>query len=126
MNVTSFTERVGDLVGKDDLKGAIALLHQLMKNSPRLNEVILQSARLTDLTRQISMGTVDFKAANITKNKIRMAVLTLCSEIEENVSQNPDLQEEMNQHSTEKYITRIQQNHYGTGDNVAGDKVVNG
>lgn len=125
MNITSFTETVGERIGKDDLKGAISMLHKLLKDSPKLDAVILQSARLTDIQKQIRNGIVTFDEASISKNKIRMALLSLCSEIEEYVLQDAALQEEIKQKKQEGYRPNIQQTHHGTGDNVGGDKIVN-
>ena len=71
-SINSFVETIGDLIGKDELAKAIQLLCALLKNSPKLDEAILQSARYNDVIKQIRLGTVDFEQANITKNQIRM------------------------------------------------------
>jgi Effector-associated domain 11 len=45
----SFVELIGDLIGKDELALAIQNLYALLKDSPKLDEAILQSARYNDV-----------------------------------------------------------------------------
>lgn len=82
-NPTSFATHIRNLIAKDDFPTAIQELCALLKNSPHLDEAILQSARYNDITRQIRLGVVDFEAANVTKNQIRVAVLELLQEVED-------------------------------------------
>lgn len=122
MNAKKFNEKIGDLVGQDKLKEAISLLSQLLKGSPNLNDVIMQSSRLTDIMKQIRNNTVNYEDATITKNKIRMAVLSLADEIEETVNNNDSLNNEFESQSPFKI--NINQSHSGTGDNIGGDKII--
>lgn len=124
MNIQSFTEKVVELVGKDDLKSAISLLYQLLKNNPKLDDVIMQSSQLNDIMRQIRNGVVSFEDASITKNKIRMAILSLVSEIEENVLTRNELQDEINAKNETDYKSTNQLFHFGTGDNIGGNKII--
>lgn len=64
MTLKAYTDQIGELVGKDDLKTALQQLHQLLKNSPQLDEAIIQSARYNDIMKQIRMGTINFEDAN--------------------------------------------------------------
>ena len=52
-------------------------------------------------------------------NKIRMALIELATEIEEQVESNPALIKK------DTDTPNIQQNHYGSGDNILGDKIIN-
>jgi hypothetical protein len=85
--------KVLKMVSKDDLNGAINRLCLTLKNSPKLDEVILQSARLTDITRQIRLGVIDSQQANLTKSQIRLGILDLVREIELCIEDNPNLKE---------------------------------
>ncbi len=38
--MNNITERIGEMIGNDDLRGAVNYLHSILKNSPKLNEVI--------------------------------------------------------------------------------------
>jgi predicted HTH transcriptional regulator len=82
-SIKSFVETIGELIGKDELALAIKNLYALLKDSPKLDEAILQSARYNDVIKQIRLGIVDFEQANITKNQIRYALLDLLRDIEE-------------------------------------------
>ncbi len=125
MKVKMFNEKIGDLVGENKLDEAIELLSFLLKGNPKLNDAIMQSSRLTDLMRQIRNGTINFEDANITKNNIRMAILSLAEEIEEKVTKDENLQKEFNHHSGKITTHKIIQNHSGSGDNVGGNKIIN-
>lgn len=125
MDIKLFVEHIYDLVAKNELRNAIELLLKLLKNSPKLNDVILQSSRLTDIVQQIRNGEVTSENANVTKNQIRLGILSLASEIEECILSNKDLEEEIKQAKAENYSSFIQMIHHGSGDNVGGNKIVN-
>lgn len=115
-------EQIGDLVGKDDLRGAIELLHSVLKNSPKLDEVILLSGKLSDAMRQIRLGMVDFQQSNITKNQIRFGIIDLLREIVTHSTNNPEISKDFGliENSQGTQITQIST---GTGDNIGRDKI---
>jgi predicted HTH transcriptional regulator len=83
MQITKyFLDNINDLISRDEIGSAIQLLHDLLKDSPVLEETLLHSARYTDVMKQIRLGTIDYEQANITKNKIRYALLDLVREID--------------------------------------------
>jgi len=55
----------------------------MLENSPKLDEAILQSARFQDIRKQIRLGTITHKDANLTVMQIRQGLLDLLNEIEE-------------------------------------------
>jgi len=124
MDIKKISETVGKLVRKDELNSAIALLHRFLKDSPKLDDVIMQSSQLSDITRQIRNGVVSFEDANINKNKIRIGILSLVNEMEEVVMDNEDIKNELSNKRESEYMPSIQQIHYGTGDNVGGNKII--
>ncbi len=119
MNI--ITEHIGDLVGENKLTEAINYLRALLKNSPKLDEVLLQSGRLTEVMHQIRIGTIDNEEANRTKNKIRWGLLEFVRELDAISENNPELLKEPISNATP---IKIKQNHTGSGDNVIGSKVV--
>jgi Effector-associated domain 11 len=125
MIINKFTDMIGELIAKDDLPQAIDLLHKLLKKSPKLDEVILQSARFSDITRQIRTGAVNFEEANVTKNKIRYAILDLLRDIEENVELNDAVKQEIEELAEEHAEPTYSQEHHGSGDNIIGNKIIN-
>jgi predicted HTH transcriptional regulator len=102
-SIKSFVETIGDFIGKDELAKAIQLLYALLKDSPQLDEAILQSARYNDVMKQIRLGTVDFEQANITKNQIRYALFDLVREIEVQ-EQKPEINTEIEQFLSQQPI----------------------
>ena len=126
MALNNYLNQVGELIGKDELPLAIAMLHKLLKNSPKLDEVILQSARYNDITKQIRLGTVDFNQANLGKNQIRYAILDLVQDIEGSVSENPHLEKESSDF-VQKWESQynVVQSHSGKGDVIGRDQIVN-
>lgn len=122
MILAEFTDHIGALIGKDDLKTAIREMGQFLKNSPRLDEVILQSSRFTDLMAQIRSGTISFEDASLSKNQIRFALLGLLREVEESEAAHPDVRSEIEALEMPAAKVNIRQSHSGSGDNVGGDK----
>jgi hypothetical protein len=125
MDIRKFTDNIGELIAKDDLQTAIDLLHKLLAKSAKLDEVIMQSARYTDITKQIRLGTVNFEEANVTKNKIRFAILDLLRDIEEQVDLNDDLKNEISGLAEMAAPPTYSQTHHGSGDNIIGNKTIN-
>ena len=123
MSGNDYLHQIGELVGKDELPHAIELLQRLLQNSSKLDEVILHSARLNDLSQQIRKGTIDYDHANITKNQIRLAILQIVAEIEESISTSPYIEHEVSLY-TKKWQAEHSLGHTGAGDNVRGDKTV--
>ncbi len=117
----SFVEIIGDLIGKDELALAIRNLYALLKDSPKLDEAILQSARYNDVIKQIRLGTVDFEQANITKNQIRYALLDLLREIEQQ-DQIPDIKVEI-EHFLSQHTPVIQGKNIITGSIQSEKKI---
>lgn len=76
-----FTE-LRQLSAENELAIALSQLQAFLKDSPKLDETIVQSARHIDILQQIRIGIVDEKQANLTKNKIRAGLLDLIRELE--------------------------------------------
>jgi predicted HTH transcriptional regulator len=77
-----FLDNINALISRDEIGSAIQLLHDLLKDSPVLEETLLHSARYADVMKQIRLGTIDYEQATITKNQIRYALLDLVREID--------------------------------------------
>lgn len=93
----SFFMQVQQLIASGEVEEAIRLLHELLKNSPKLNEVLLQSARLNDINRQVRLGLIDDSHADQTRNKIRAGLLELLDEIRKQENEFPDIRGEVEQ-----------------------------
>lgn len=95
MSTKEFITNIRQQIAKDELKEAITALQTLLENSPKLNEVLLQSARHNDILKQVRLGIVDDEQANVTKNKIRQGLLELLSEVEDIQVEKPMIKKEM-------------------------------
>lgn len=124
MELQALTERIGSLIGKDDLKTAIKEMSHLLKNSNKLDEVILQSARFNDLSQQIRLGTILTENATVSKNQIRFALLDLLRDVEQNATADPSIRAEVEAVNFPTTQINIKQNHTGSGDNIGGDKII--
>ena len=142
-NTQTFIAHIRDLLAKDDVQTAIQQVSALLKDSPLLDEAVQQSARYNNVMQQIRLGLVDFSSANIAQNQIRHGILELLREIEEQEVKTPDIKAEVERFAVkiEKNVVKnntitaggnvaigdtnitTQQNQYGSGDNVAGNKV---
>ena len=125
MTTKNFTERIGDLVGIDELETAITELKNFLQKSKRVDEIIVQSARYNELMEQMRMGTINFEDANVTKNKIRYAILSIVRDIEENIEANPALETEADK-TLEENKSVIIQNTSTIGNNSNQNIVVQG
>ncbi|HPI28831.1 MAG TPA: hypothetical protein PLS75_10170 [Candidatus Marinimicrobia bacterium] len=108
---------MSNLIAKDELEQAISMLSNLLQNSPKLDEVILQSGRLNDIKKQIRLGIVDFNKVHIERNRIRAALLSFVGEIEETMEDHPVIKQEVEQIPEAKILVKYTQKHSGTGDN---------
>lgn len=117
-----YIENLNTLVAQGKIDEVLKKLQMLFKGSTKLNEVILHSSRYTDLKDQIRLGLLDYQTSEISKNKITLAILELIGELNEAVEKDATMMAEFpgNDHAP-----KIIQNHSGSGDNVAGDKIIN-
>jgi hypothetical protein len=109
MAAAQFFDQIRELIARDELKTALTQLRLLLENSPKLDEVILQSARFSDIRRQIRLGLVSDKEANLTQNQIRTGLLELLREIETQGA-TPTLQKEIEQAITIVNSAQVQGN----------------
>ena len=88
-------DKITQLIANGDLEDAIKQLSELLKHTKHLDEILVQSARYNDLKKQIRMDEVNFENADLTKNKITFALIELMNEIEEELTSNPVVKEEI-------------------------------
>ena len=103
-DTNTFIADIRDLIANDDFKTAIQQLSALLKNSPRLDEAVQQSARYNNVMRQIRLGLVDVEAANIAQNQIRQGLIDLLREIEEQGLNVPPIDKEVAKFANGKTI----------------------
>jgi len=94
---------IGEMIGKDDLEGAIKKLSTIMKQSEQLDDIIVQSARYNDVMKQIRDGVIDFQQSQVTKNQIRYALMDITREFETAVLDKPALEAEMDRAIEQAY-----------------------
>ena len=82
MDTTQFFDQIREFIARDEMETALEQIRLLLDNSPKLDEAILQSARFTDIRKQVRLGLVSHTEANLTKNQIRDGLLELLREIE--------------------------------------------
>lgn len=127
MNTCLVSEKIGNLIRKDELLSAIKLVNQALKGSPLLDEAIIHSRAYSDLAKKIRSGQISLEDENITKNKISYALMDLAREIEEQYKENPKIRSQMDEaygDGKNSENPNINQIHHGKGDNVGGDKVI--
>lgn len=74
---------IRQLIARDELPAAISIMRSLLGNTPKLNEILQQSARLENIRQQIRQGTIFDTDARLEQNRIRFGVLELLSNIEQ-------------------------------------------
>lgn len=83
MTNQAFIQNIRNRIAKDDLAAAIALLKDLLVHTPLLNEVLQQSGRFEYILKQIRLGTLSHQEAALTRDQIRLALLDLVAEVEQ-------------------------------------------
>ncbi|MGH1435495.1 MAG: NB-ARC domain-containing protein [Lewinella sp.] len=96
MTTKTFVADIRQLIAKGELEEALTRLQRVLANSPKLNEVLLQSARHSDVLQQIRLGVISYKEGAVTKNKITHGLLDLLTEVEKQTAE-PTIQEELRQ-----------------------------
>ena len=89
----TFLALIRNLIANDDLSTALEKLRACLDNSPKLDEVLLQSGRFHDIRKQIRLGVLSHADANLTQNQIRAGLIELLREIEDSTadsSMQPD------------------------------------
>ncbi len=82
MDGNTITSAIRSLITRDDLNRALALLGEHLQNHHLLDEVIIQSAKLKDLDKNVRMGLTVLDQQILIKNKIRKDVLDIVREFE--------------------------------------------
>lgn len=93
--VKVFTDKIMELIAKDEMASAIEETHTLLKDSPLFDEFILQSARYNDIMKSIRMGTIGFDDASVETNKIRYALIDILRELEEGTGRDKAMHQEV-------------------------------
>lgn len=75
-------EEIKNLLEKDQLDEVIIKLKKYITENDLQNQILLNSARNSDIKRMIRQGIVSFDDALIEKNKIRLALIEIINEIE--------------------------------------------
>ncbi len=121
-DIPAFFQNIRQQISDGDLPEAIRLLRSLLDNSPRLDEALHQSGRLSDLQRQIRTGTVSHENATLTKNQIQMGVLEMLTEIEAQQTASAQVRQEV-----EQAVSIVNSKNVVTGSNItAGGNVTIG
>jgi hypothetical protein len=94
MDTKYFIDKIRHLIASNKMDKAIEQMKLLFENSPKLNKVLLQSARHNDIMEQIMMGVVDSRDASVTQNQIRASLLNLLSDVGLQSGQ-PEIKEEL-------------------------------
>ena len=95
MTIGDYNKQIVKLIGDDKLKEAIAKLHNLVEGTPLFKEVVIQSARLTDVMKHVRLGTIDFVEEDVRKNRIRSGIFDLLEELETQTDENAAIQKEV-------------------------------
>jgi len=120
-----YIKDIRNLIAQNELDEAIKQLRLLLENSPKLDEVILQSACFYNIRQQIRQGVVCHAEANLAQNQLRSGLLDLLREIDEQ-SEKSILKQEMERAISVANSKNVLLNSIiSAGDNIhIGDKIV--
>lgn len=126
--VAKFINDIKKLIAQNELNAALLQLQALLENSPKLDEAIHQSGRFQAIRKQIRLGVVSHAEATLAENQIRVALLELLLEIEENTKENPTTSNSAGLHAElEKAISIVNSKNVLIGSRIsAGGNVTIG
>ena len=124
----TYPQKILQMIMQDQLEEAMTALQSLLKDSPAFSDLILQSARYTDVMGSIMRGTIDGEQARVEKNQIRYALIDMTRTLEEHVGKHTILYREVEDHldqgsSHVHNEIHIQGNHNTTIQGVNGTTV---
>ena len=96
MTKKEFIANIRNLIAQDEIKAALEKLQLLLQNSPKLNEVLLQSSRVYDIAQQMRTGVVNWEQGTAAKNQVINGLLELITQVEER-SDLPEFKAEVEQ-----------------------------
>lgn len=96
MTTNKFVAAIRELIADGEIHEALIQLRTLLEHSPKLDEVLLQSARHRTVLKEVRRGVISYENESLTKNQITAGLLSLLSEVEEQAAK-PAIQEEMQQ-----------------------------
>ncbi len=115
---------IRNLIAQNELPAVLEKFRTLLENSPKLDEVLLQSGRFQDIRKQIRLGTVSKTEADMEQNKIRNGLLELLREIEDNTSEtSPNPAAAALRTELEHAISIVNSKNVVTGNITAGGDV---
>ena len=120
MEIEKFSSRLKELIARDQVNVVIQELSFLLRNSEKLNEVILTSSRYNDLQNQIRIGLIDYNQAAVSKNRIIIEILEILDELEDSIEENEELKKEVEK-LEEPNITASKNVVQGSSIDVGGD-----
>jgi predicted HTH transcriptional regulator len=89
---TSFViDQIRLLISQNEMDAAIHLLNNLLLDSPKLDDAIMQSARHQDIMRQIRLGLIGEQQAEQSKNQIRNSLLSLLRDVESHLEKPAEI-----------------------------------
>lgn len=83
MTVFGLVEAVREEVANNNTEKALNLLNSPILSSDILTDVIIRTAQNNGLAREVIRGTISYKDANITRNQIHNAILSIADQINE-------------------------------------------
>lgn len=128
MASATITKHIRQLIIDNQMGKALAQLRTLLAHSPKLNQVLVQSARHQELVEKIRMKIIPLQLADEQKSQLRFSLFQLLSEIEQEThpEQSPELATEATQAATAlKQIHSIVDNSISAGRDVnIGNKTI--
>lgn len=107
MIVKNKIQEIQRYIAAGNLPLAINELIEILEGSPLLNEVILHSARLSYLKKDILKGLIEYATEVTERTRITNAVIELLTDIEKSIEESPKIKLEFERG---RYLTNIPKN----------------
>jgi Effector-associated domain 11 len=127
-------KQIETLISLGDIEGSVTSLTPVVENTPYAQEVLLLDSRYNRMRSDTRKGVVSGEEARIEMNKITAALTEIVNYLKKKQGNDKSTLANsinVNGHNNQIYvgvhdstINHTTQNHSGSGDNVAGNKIV--
>ena len=83
MEQQHFIQDLRAKLANNEVEEVLRQLQIWLRNSPALDEVLLQSARHQEILKQIRLGIIEYKEATLTQNQVHWALLAFLRDMEQ-------------------------------------------
>lgn len=116
-------KNLNDYFINNELEQLLEVIIEKLDDGNLKNNSFLLLSRVRNINNKINSGVLSNEEEDVMLNKLRLSILNLIENYEEYLKLNNCKPPDQN-HINDKSVQNVQY-HYGTGDNIIGNKIIN-